>query len=106
MIADPPSYQKSGFVATKDYARLLRRLPTLLAAGGHVLLCLNAPELSMTFLHDLLREHAPRLSFVERVANPPVFADVDKGEGIEGWGLSVLFLNMAYAKICFTSINL
>ncbi len=30
VIVDPPSYQKGSFVATKDYARLMRRLPDLL----------------------------------------------------------------------------
>ncbi|MBI2733394.1 MAG: class I SAM-dependent methyltransferase [Aquabacterium sp.] len=45
VIVDPPSYQKGSFVATKDYARLMRRLPDLLKPGGHALLCLNAPEL-------------------------------------------------------------
>ncbi|MEO7106160.1 MAG: class I SAM-dependent methyltransferase, partial [Rhodoferax sp.] len=45
IILDPPSYQKGSFVATKDYARLMRRLPDLLNTGGHALLCLNAPEL-------------------------------------------------------------
>ena len=34
---DPPSYQRGSFVATKDYARLMRRLPDLLAPGGHAL---------------------------------------------------------------------
>jgi len=38
VIVDPPSYQKGSFVATKDYARLMRRLPDLLAPGGHALL--------------------------------------------------------------------
>ncbi|GAA0765204.1 class I SAM-dependent methyltransferase [Ideonella azotifigens] len=76
IIVDPPSYQKGSFVATKDYARLIKRLPDLLAPDGHVLLCLNAPELGPAFLQDQVRELAPELSFVERVANPPAFADV------------------------------
>ncbi len=83
VIADPPSYQKGSFVATKDYARLLRRVPGLLAPGGQALLCLNAPELPMEFLHDLARQHAPELSFVERVPNPTVFLDVDEGKGLK-----------------------
>ncbi len=83
IIADPPSYQKGSFVATKDYARLLRRLPTLLAPGGHALLCLNAPELSMEFLQGLVSEHAPSLEFVECVANPAVFADVNRERGLK-----------------------
>ncbi|OYU86843.1 MAG: SAM-dependent methyltransferase, partial [Burkholderiales bacterium PBB5] len=76
VIADPPSYQKGSFVATKDYARLVRRLPDLLAPGGHALLCLNAPELGVAFLQDQMREQAPELQFVQRVSNPAVFADV------------------------------
>ncbi|MDI4633387.1 class I SAM-dependent methyltransferase [Pelomonas sp. V22] len=76
IVVDPPSYQKGSFVATKDYARLMRRLPDLLVPGGHALLCLNAPELGLAFLQDQMRELAPELTFVERVANPPAFADV------------------------------
>ncbi|PUE31136.1 SAM-dependent methyltransferase [Limnohabitans sp. Jir61] len=76
VIVDPPSYQKGSFVATKDYAKLMRRLPELLAPGGYALLCLNAPELGLDFLQDQMKELAPELKFVERVANPVVFADV------------------------------
>ena len=76
VIVDPPSYQKGSFVATKDYARLMRRLPELLAPGGHALLCLNAPELGLVFLQDQMQALAPELNLVQRVANPAVFADV------------------------------
>ncbi|MBO9678155.1 MAG: class I SAM-dependent methyltransferase [Acidovorax sp.] len=83
VIVDPPSYQKGSFVATKDYARLLRRLPDLLMPGGHALLCLNAPELGTAFLQEQVRDIAPDLAFVERVANPPVFADVDADRALK-----------------------
>ena len=76
VIVDPPSYQKGSFIATKDYAKLMRRLPELLAPSGYALLCLNAPELGLDFLQDQMKELAPELKFVERVANPAVFADV------------------------------
>jgi 23S rRNA (cytosine1962-C5)-methyltransferase len=76
VIVDPPSYQKGSFIATKDYAKLMRRLPELLAPGGYALLCLNAPELGLDFLQDQMQELAPELKFVERVANPAAFADV------------------------------
>lgn len=75
VIVDPPSYQKGSFIATKDYAKLMRRLPELIAPGGHALLCLNAPELGLNFLQDQMQELAPELQFVQRVANPEVFAD-------------------------------
>lgn len=76
VVVDPPSYQKGSFVATKDYAKLMRRLPDLLRPGGHALLCLNAPELGQDFLQSQMQELAPELQFVERVVNPAVFADV------------------------------
>lgn len=55
----------------------MRPLPALLAPGGHALLCLNAPELAMAFLHGLVRVHAAGLAFVEPEANPAVLKDVD-----------------------------
>ncbi len=83
IVVDPPSYQKGSFVATKDYARLMRRLPDLLAPGGHVLLCLNAPELGVDFLHRQMQELAPELALVERLANPPAFADVSPDRALK-----------------------
>ncbi len=83
VVCDPPSFQKGSFVATKDYARLVRRLPALLAPGGQALLCLNAPELAEAFLRDVVAEHAPELTFVERVANPPVFDDVSPDRSLK-----------------------
>lgn len=83
VICDPPSFQKGSFVATKDYARLARRLPTLLAPGGLALLCLNTPKLGLDFLQGVLAENAPELAFVERVANPAAFADADAGKALK-----------------------
>jgi len=76
VVLDPPSYQKGSFVATKDYARLARKLPELLAPGGHALVCLNSPKLGTGFLRETLAAEAPGLAFIERVANPETFADV------------------------------
>lgn len=77
VLVDPPSYQKGSFVAAKDYARVVRRLPDLLAPGGRALLCLNAPEFPSRFLTDLVAQEAPELRWVQRLANPAAFADVD-----------------------------
>ena len=83
IILDPPSYQKGSFVASKDYARLMRRLPELLLPGGHALLCLNTPKLGVAFLQDQMAELAPELSLVQRLANPPAFADVDEDRSLK-----------------------
>ena len=83
VIADPPSDQEGSFVATKDYARLLRRLPDLLVPGGRALLCLNAPELPWAWLREQVDEHAPGLQLIERIAHPPAFADVDADRALK-----------------------
>ncbi|MBI3348907.1 MAG: class I SAM-dependent methyltransferase [Burkholderiales bacterium] len=83
VICDPPSFQKGSFVATKDYARLARRLPALLAPGGLALLCLNTPKLGLDFLQDVMAESAPELGFVERVANPAAFADASHDRSLK-----------------------
>lgn len=83
IVIDPPSYQKGSFIASKDYGKLMRRLPDLLRPDGHVLLCLNAPELGTAFLKEQMAEIAPTLQFVERVANPAAFADVDEERSLK-----------------------
>ena len=89
IIVDPPSYQKGSFVASKDYARLLRRLPDLLDADGRALLCLNAPELGAEFLQEQVRTHAPQLRFVQRLANPAAFADVSEERALKALVYSI-----------------
>ena len=83
VIMDPPSYQKGSFVATKDYARLIKRLPDQLVPGGHALLCLNAPELPLSFLTEQMAQIVPELEFIEQVANPAVFADVSPDKALK-----------------------
>ena len=83
IILDPPSYQKGSFIAEKDYARLMRRLPDLLAPGGHALLCLNSPKLGVAFLQDQMQALAPQLRFEQRVPNPPEFADVSSERSLK-----------------------
>ncbi|MBN8486912.1 MAG: class I SAM-dependent methyltransferase [Burkholderiales bacterium] len=77
VVMDPPSHQKGSFVAEKDWARLLRRLPELLAPEGEALLCLNSPKLGEDFLRQTLAEAAPMVEVVSRLPNPAAFADAD-----------------------------
>lgn len=78
VIIDPPSFQKGSFALTKDYKKILRRLPSLLNEGGEVLACVNSPVVNEDFLIDSMAEEAPELTFIERLANPEEFADIDE----------------------------
>ena len=83
VVAAPPSYQKGSFVATKDWPRLLRRLPDLLKPGGRALLCLNAPEIPEQFLRDQLAAEAQALVIEQRLPNPAAFADVSPDRALK-----------------------
>ncbi|PAV48918.1 methyltransferase [Pseudomonas sp. HAR-UPW-AIA-41] len=76
IIIDPPTFQKGSFALTQDYQKILRRLPELLSPGGSVLACVNDPDIGPDFLIDGMAHEAPGLRFIERLNNPPEFADI------------------------------
>ncbi len=81
IIIDPPSFQKGSFALTKDYQKILRRLPDLLTEAGKVVACVNDPSVSSQFLIDGMATEAPELMFTERLENPPEFKDIDPEVG-------------------------
>lgn len=83
IIIDPPTFQRGSFVLTQDYAKILRRLPELLNAGGTVLACVNDPGIGPEFLIEGMAAQAPSLAYVERLENPPEFPDVDPAGGLK-----------------------
>lgn len=83
IVIDPPSFQKGSFALTQDYQKILRRLPELLNAGGSVLACVNDPGIGADFLVDGMAREAPDLRFVERLENPPEFADIEADGGLK-----------------------
>ncbi len=78
IIIDPPSFQKGSFIATKDYAKVLRRIHEFAEEGADILACLNAPELDCQFLIDLFAEHAPLCQYQGRLPCSPDFKDVNE----------------------------
>ena len=83
VIIDPPSFQKGSFALTRDYAKILRKLPELLTSGGGVLACINAPDIDAGFLIEGMASEAPSLRFEQRLENPPEFADIDPHGGLK-----------------------
>ncbi|MGF1729732.1 class I SAM-dependent methyltransferase [Photobacterium kasasachensis] len=83
IIIDPPSFQKGSFALTKDYQKILRRLPELLTEKGQVVACVNDPSVSSQFLIDGMATEAPELAYTERLANPPEFKDIDPEGGLK-----------------------
>ncbi|MBV4457843.1 class I SAM-dependent methyltransferase [Pseudomonas sp. COR58] len=83
VIIDPPSFQKGSFLLTKDYRRVLRRLPELLTPQGTVLACMNDPSFGPDFLIEGVTREAPGLRFERRLENPPEFPDIDPESGLK-----------------------
>ncbi|MEL0624113.1 class I SAM-dependent methyltransferase [Marinomonas arenicola] len=83
IIIDPPTFQKGSFAITKDYQKILRRLPELLTQKGKVLACVNDPTLSAQFLIDNMKAEAPNLQFLSRLDNPAEFPDIDSESGLK-----------------------
>jgi 23S rRNA (cytosine1962-C5)-methyltransferase len=75
IIIDPPSFQRGSFVLSKDYPKVLKRLPALLSPGGRVLACCNDPEVGPEYLLQSMAQEAPQLQFDQRLDNPPEFPD-------------------------------
>ncbi|MCG3698627.1 class I SAM-dependent methyltransferase [Aliarcobacter butzleri] len=69
IIIDPPSFQKGSFAATKDYEKIIKRLPELASENCIVLSCLNAPELDSDFIKQKFEEFAPTFKFEKRLEN-------------------------------------
>ncbi|MCQ8877654.1 class I SAM-dependent methyltransferase [Pseudoalteromonas shioyasakiensis] len=84
IIVDPPSFQKGSFILTKDYQKVLRRLPELLNSSSQLLLCANSPELSEHAFKALIAEHTQgAIEFVERLAPTAGFIEIDSDRSLK-----------------------
>jgi 23S rRNA (cytosine1962-C5)-methyltransferase len=59
VICDPPASQGKSFTAERHWPKLVRSLPGLVAPGGEIVACLNAPNLGPDYLDRLLTETFP-----------------------------------------------
>jgi len=83
IIIDPPTFQKGSFEATKDYQKIIKKLPEIASEECLLLACLNSPELDCDFLTNLIQELAPDFKFVERLENPKEFASLDEQRSLK-----------------------
>ena len=83
IIIDPPSFQKGSFEATKDYEKIIKKLPQIASENCTLLACLNSPELESSFLIDLIEKYAPSFKFSKRLENVPEFASNDEERSLK-----------------------
>ena len=83
IIIDPPTFQKGSFEATKDYEKIIKKLPQIASDDCVVLACLNSPDLNSEFVIQLLKEWAPSFEFVKRLENVAEFASADEERSLK-----------------------
>lgn len=83
IIIDPPSFQKGSFEATKDYEKIIKKLPQIASEDCLLLSCLNSPELESDFIIDLMKEWAPSFEFIKRLPNLEEFASADENKSLK-----------------------
>ncbi|PCI54100.1 MAG: methyltransferase [Gammaproteobacteria bacterium] len=83
LICDPPSFQKGSVNITRDYAKIIRRIPQWMNAGAKLMLCLNSPDLDEQFLKDEVARECPDCTFEQQLTNPEVFKEAHQGKGLK-----------------------
>jgi 23S rRNA (cytosine1962-C5)-methyltransferase len=83
IIIDPPSFQKGSFEATKDYEKIIKKLPQIAAEECTLLACLNSPELQSSFLIEMIERWAPSFVFQKRLKNVDEFKSADEERSLK-----------------------
>ncbi len=83
IIIDPPTFQKGSFEATKDYRKLIMKLPQIASEDCTLLACLNSPDLDVNFITSLIQELAPSFKFVKRLENVAEFASAEEERSLK-----------------------
>lgn len=83
LVCDPPTFQKGSVDISRDYAKILRRLPEFMADGADMLLCLNAQNLDEEFLMNEMRRESPASELIARIPPPQVFREAMPGRGLK-----------------------
>ncbi len=82
IICDPPAYQGKSFKAERDWPKLLRKIPDLLAPGGDFIACLNGPHLPPEFLLELFAELRPEMKLQQKLQPGDDFPETDPERGV------------------------
>ncbi|MCD6191135.1 MAG: class I SAM-dependent methyltransferase [Sulfurimonas sp.] len=83
IIIDPPTFQKGSFEATKDYIKIITKLPQIASEDCTLLACLNSPDLDSEFIIQLVKERAPSFKFSHRLENVSEFASENEDRSLK-----------------------
>ncbi len=82
IIIDPPTFQKNSFEASKDYRKIIEKLPKLASQNATLLACLNSPDLGEDFLITQIEELSD-FRFLKRLENLPTYQSLDESKSLK-----------------------
>ena len=83
LICDPPTFQAGSVDIERDYRKIITRIPQWMNPGSEIMLCLNSPDLTDVFIHNVVEEFCPQCQFVKEIKPPLVFKEAMKGKGLK-----------------------
>ena len=83
IIIDPPTFQRGSFEATKDYEKIIKKLPQLASENCTLLACLNSPDLTSEFIIKLIQKFAPSFNYQKRLKNLEEFKSTDEDKSLK-----------------------
>lgn len=82
IICDPPFSQGKNFTAESHWPKLVARLEQLLAPGGEVIACLNAPHMTSADLRDIFAAKVPGVRELSCRGAGDDFPEADPARGL------------------------
>lgn len=82
IVIDPPYRQGGNFKAERDWPKMIRRLPELLAPAGEIIAAVSAPELGRSFLRQQFRTNLPAVTLLTELTADSDFPEADPDRGL------------------------
>ena len=74
IIIDPPTHQKGSFVASKDYIKIVKKLPLLSNDKTTLIACINSPKFTKEELTQMIESNTS-FKFQKQIPNPKEYTD-------------------------------
>lgn len=83
IVIDPPTFQKGSFIATKDYDKIIKKLPTLCSDNCTVLAATNSPDINPKYIIDIFKNHANEFKYTKRLENLETYPEINSEKSLK-----------------------
>ncbi len=82
VVIDPPTFQRGSFEVERDYEKIVKNLPEILAKDAIVVSALNAPYLDYDFLDKIYKKHT-NLKKIKELEQVKEYCNKEPKEGLK-----------------------